>query len=587
MNLVQLANDLEFVPKEQLAQMSQDPNSNYPPYLVLSEIQRRTMNEKAYAAAKPQPTTTVAEEVVGEFMQPQGMQAGMPPESAPTDVFSSGMSGMPASAPMQQPMMMASGGSTSYFEGGPTDLTDQQYYSGGLRDFNDRLRNQSRIDAAQTSAQTAVTEGLDAAGQPVMSSQLVNQNIEPDEMEMEMGMAGGGLTAYANGGPLEQSFSDPMRQAMLAQLGFPSNMTDEELNAAIMEQRKISDISSGSNAPKTAGDLGEGLMQFAFGDERLDSETPITSRMTDEFTDYLNVIPGLGGLALAGKAAIQTGKAGVKKGLQKLGDRARKNDPTLKVNPTTGRIASDTEIGGNIARDAIGKTKSTLFGSVPRAATTTYGAGMIGQGISNLASQGETVNQSDPFYKQNEDGTFSNTYTEELNAQRIQADIEEKQKAITDEANKKEALRIQALEKAERRDRGYDLAQLGGLIMGSKSLGDLGMGIAGMAQQKQARETSGKELDLKTRLTEAQIEQIQDKSKYSETDALQAFISSSEKNITELVDAGTYTKEEGVEELKKLEPYKIKLRQLLQNMFGDMQVNNVGSDEQFLKSLSA
>ena len=94
------------------------------------------------------------------------------------------------------------------------------------------------------------------------------------------------------------------------------------------------------------------------------------------------------------------------------------------------------------------------------------------------------------------------------------------------------------------------------------------------------------ELDLKTRLTEAQIEQIQDKSKYSETDALQAFISSSEKNITELVDAGTYTKEEGVEELKKLEPYKIKLRQLLQNMFGDMQVNNVGSSQKFLDSLA-
>ena len=30
MNLVQLANDLEFVPKEQLAQMSQDPSSRFP-----------------------------------------------------------------------------------------------------------------------------------------------------------------------------------------------------------------------------------------------------------------------------------------------------------------------------------------------------------------------------------------------------------------------------------------------------------------------------------------------------------------------------------------------------------------------------
>ena len=65
MNLVELATELEYVPKDQLAQMSQDPSSRYPQYLVLSEIQRRTANEKAYAAARPQPTTTVAEEVVG------------------------------------------------------------------------------------------------------------------------------------------------------------------------------------------------------------------------------------------------------------------------------------------------------------------------------------------------------------------------------------------------------------------------------------------------------------------------------------------------------------------------------------------
>ena len=120
MNLVDLATELEYVPKEQLAQMSQDPNSRFPTYLVLSEIQRRTANERAYAAAKPQPTTTVAEEVVGEFMQPQGLQAGMPSESAPTDAFSSESMGIPASAPMQQPMMgMASGGLTGYAVGGP------------------------------------------------------------------------------------------------------------------------------------------------------------------------------------------------------------------------------------------------------------------------------------------------------------------------------------------------------------------------------------------------------------------------------------------------------------------------------------
>jgi hypothetical protein len=135
-NLVQLSNELEYVPKDQLAKMAQDPNSRFPQYLVLSEIQRRTKNEKAYAAAKPQPTTTVAEEVVGEFMQPKGLQAGMPSESAPTDVFSSEPMGMPASAPMQQPMQppmaMASGGITGYAVGGPA-LTALQ--ASGLRDY--------------------------------------------------------------------------------------------------------------------------------------------------------------------------------------------------------------------------------------------------------------------------------------------------------------------------------------------------------------------------------------------------------------------------------------------------------------------
>jgi len=149
-NLVQLSNELEYVPKEQLAQMSQDPSSRFPQYLVLSEIQRRTANEKAYAAAQPQPTTTVAEEVVGEFMQPKGLQAGMPSESAPTDSFSSEPMGMPASAPMQQPMqqpmMMASGGLTGYAVGGPAmSPLDRSFISY----IPDRYKDEDGFDYSQ------------------------------------------------------------------------------------------------------------------------------------------------------------------------------------------------------------------------------------------------------------------------------------------------------------------------------------------------------------------------------------------------------------------------------------------------------
>jgi hypothetical protein len=129
MNLVQLANDLEYVPKDQLAQMSQDPNSSYPAYLVLSEIQRRTLNEKNYQAMQEQPTTTVAEEVVDEFMQPQlaenesqGLQVGAPQSATPLpdSNISAGLSGVPT-APMQ---MAASGGATGYANKGKTEYKE-------------------------------------------------------------------------------------------------------------------------------------------------------------------------------------------------------------------------------------------------------------------------------------------------------------------------------------------------------------------------------------------------------------------------------------------------------------------------------
>ena len=116
-NLVQVAEELEYVPKDQLIQMSQSPDSRYPQYLVLSEIQRRTQMEKMYRAQEAsmnQPQTTVAEEVVADFAQPQGL-AGMNAEGpANTGAFSP--EAMPAT-PMQ---MAASGGRTGYANFGST-----------------------------------------------------------------------------------------------------------------------------------------------------------------------------------------------------------------------------------------------------------------------------------------------------------------------------------------------------------------------------------------------------------------------------------------------------------------------------------
>ena len=111
-NLIKAAEELEYVPKENLIQMAQAGDSRFPPYLVLAEIQRRTQNEKAYSAMQPPPTTTVAEEKVAEFAQ-----SGLGGMASP--LFSPPPEDLPMSPPMQ---MAASGGLTGYANEGKTKL---------------------------------------------------------------------------------------------------------------------------------------------------------------------------------------------------------------------------------------------------------------------------------------------------------------------------------------------------------------------------------------------------------------------------------------------------------------------------------
>ena len=124
MNLIEAADELEFVPKDQLAGFVNDPNSRYPSYLVLSEIQRRTQLEKAYNAeqAAMQPDTTIADEVVANFTG-QGLASAMPQSSMPQPEMPQAGLQMGASPLPQENVMpsgiqgMAEGGITGYQAG--------------------------------------------------------------------------------------------------------------------------------------------------------------------------------------------------------------------------------------------------------------------------------------------------------------------------------------------------------------------------------------------------------------------------------------------------------------------------------------
>ena len=115
MSLIDIAAELEYVPQDQLVQFMSDPNSRYPEYLVLSEIQRRTQMKQMYdnqMARQNQPSTTVAEEAVMELSQ------GAMPSSA--EVSSPLDAGITSMAPPSPQMGMASGGLTAFANGGST-----------------------------------------------------------------------------------------------------------------------------------------------------------------------------------------------------------------------------------------------------------------------------------------------------------------------------------------------------------------------------------------------------------------------------------------------------------------------------------
>lgn len=141
-NLVELSNQLEYVPQEQLVQMSQDPNSMYPSFLVLSEIQRRNQMKKMYEAQQPKPETTVAEEVVQEFAGQQGLQGAMAQSPGPQNAFQPGdMGNMAPPSPMQA---MASGGRTGYQAGGSLGLGGDSL-AGTFTNPTDDVSNENTI----------------------------------------------------------------------------------------------------------------------------------------------------------------------------------------------------------------------------------------------------------------------------------------------------------------------------------------------------------------------------------------------------------------------------------------------------------
>ena len=141
MNLIQIQEHLKDMPTQAIMGYANGQNPMVPPYLALSEMNRRKQMEKR--AAEP-PQQSVKEQLEQELMQPQGITQGMPqmpqqgmPQGAPQMPPQGMRPPMPQQAPPQAPQMapqgMAGGGLTNL----PMRSDRFNYAPGGIVAFAD------------------------------------------------------------------------------------------------------------------------------------------------------------------------------------------------------------------------------------------------------------------------------------------------------------------------------------------------------------------------------------------------------------------------------------------------------------------
>jgi len=364
---------------------------------------------------KPQPTSTVAEEVVNEFVQPKGLQAGIPSGSAPTDVFSPESSGMPASAPMQ---MAASGGITGYNMGGPLEqsFTNPNNQTIPVESLSTDQREEIVQNSQGLTTAQKVVLGLDAAALALLVTPAPGARIAAGATKL--------LGLGIRGGAGLKKIYDAKRAQRLIKAG----------------QREVKRDPSKRFGPPTTSGPGAGINPLVatskIGRDALRRELPYKL---------------LGGSTLAGTTyTLMDG------------------DSPMSLNPNEQQSETDAEKEVRLAREAEEKRLADI------------------QTARDKAAEGNITSLSDY---------------------------------------------VSAKDKAERRRAGLDMAQLGGVILGSQNLTDLGKGITGIASNMQTRdaaeglsEAQRKYYEAQTGKAEAETVNIPFKQLSTEIKAIQEYI---------------------------------------------------------------
>ena len=566
-NLVELSNELEFVPKEQLIQMSQDPNSTYPSYLVLSEIQRRTQMEKMYAAQQPKPETTVSDELVAEFAgSPSGLGAMAQSSDIPNAFQSGEMGNMAPPSPL---MTAASGGLTGYKNKGKTEykeaaddygkqlqeifekqkryrlnknnnfsflpdnyiVSDEEYNrlkrqkaymkEGGLDNLQDyrpffALMGALSGEKGPRYMPESKVKGLQAK---------LKASIIEDKLS-QMGMETGGLTGYQAGGMTEQEM---LKNQFLQSAGIGNdNPMQEQLNKEEVD-RNFGQLAQqyGVSGLKAIGALNEdGSINY------VNSALAIAS-INPAFRLAKGAV-GLGGRFVNRFAPglLQGAKNLVTKPGMKI------QNPALKKGMQYGDDIIDPKTGAKIPKVITGPR--TLKMPTVR-------------GIGSLALPSLLVGNLIEGGRERQDERELQAKLKAEQEKEAAKQLEENIAARQEAAREKEAERIAQAKKSRNADM---LIGLGGAIGSARNLGELSSGISdayfGVKSSEQASEFKG----LQGRLLEAQIANLAPKSIIDEQNSIIAYLELAQEGAVTLTD----------EQKKQLNDKLLKLQEQLELM---------------------
>ena len=144
---------------------------------------------------------------------------------------------------------------------------------------------------------------------------IIKKELEEDEKKRRENLRTGGLVPNVKEDPADRV--DPITGMpyieQMDRLGFSEGGESDKYYGygQLHKGSQFNTIARDKPDPsiqESLKNMGEGTMQLLFGDPRPDSKTPTLSRMTDEWTDYINFIPAIPAVGAGIKGGLKISK---------------------------------------------------------------------------------------------------------------------------------------------------------------------------------------------------------------------------------------------------------------------------------------